>query len=232
MNPFDLGNFLRGPVSRNSHSGGYMNWGGWGYTPLTQWVLVRWTTFGLYFNFLLWRSKTSWHYRSSVFCLGSEEEKCWEVSGFVVVQSLSSADSLQPHGLQHARPLCPLSSASLLKFMSTESVMPSNHLFMCCPLLLPSIFPTIRVFSNELALHIREPKYWFFRFSISPVNIQDWFPFGFSGSRDSWITQSMLGSWMEPQSCACAWTQGRGKTGEWALPRWYTHLGHQNYSSR
>ena len=56
----------------------------------------------------------------------------------------------------------------LLKLMSTESVMLSNHLIFCCPLLLlPSIFLSIRVFSNELALHIRCPKYWSFSFSIS-----------------------------------------------------------------
>ena len=55
--------------------------------------------------------------------------------------------------------------------MSTESVMPSNHLILCRPLLLlPSIFPSIRVFSNELPLHIRWAKYWSFRFSISPSN--------------------------------------------------------------
>ena len=60
---------------------------------------------------------------------------------------------------------------SLFKPMSTESVMPSNHLILCCPLLLlPSIFPSIRVFSNELALCIRWPKYWAFSFSISPSN--------------------------------------------------------------
>ena len=58
---------------------------------------------------------------------------------------------------------------SLLKLMSTESVMPPNHLVLYHPLLLsPSIFPSIRVFSNELALHIRWPKYWSFSFSISP----------------------------------------------------------------
>ena len=62
-------------------------------------------------------------------------------------------------------------SQSLLKPMSTESVMPSNHLILCCPLLLlPSIFPSIRVFSNESVLHIRWPKYWNFSFSISPSN--------------------------------------------------------------
>ena len=58
---------------------------------------------------------------------------------------------------------------SLLKLMSIESVMPSNHLILCRPLLLlPSIFPSIRVFSNESVLRIRRPKYWSFRFSISP----------------------------------------------------------------
>ena len=57
---------------------------------------------------------------------------------------------------------------SLFKFMSTESVMPSNHLILCRLLLLPSIFPSIRVFSNELAFWIRCPKYWSFISSISP----------------------------------------------------------------
>ena len=62
-------------------------------------------------------------------------------------------------------------SRSLLKLMSIESVMPSNHLIVCHPLLLrSSIFPSIRVFSSELALHIRWPKHWSFTFSISPSN--------------------------------------------------------------
>ena len=62
-------------------------------------------------------------------------------------------------------------SHSLLKFISTESVMPSKHLILCCPLLLlPSIFPNIRVSYNELALHIRWPKYWGFTFCIGPFN--------------------------------------------------------------
>ena len=62
-------------------------------------------------------------------------------------------------------------SWSLLKIMSIESVMPSNHFILCCPLLLlPSIFPSIRVFSNESVLHIRWPKYWSFSFNISPSN--------------------------------------------------------------
>ena len=66
-------------------------------------------------------------------------------------------------------------SQSLLKLMSIELVMPSNPLILCCPLLLPpSIFPSIRVFSNESALRIRWPKYWSFSFSISPSNEPSW----------------------------------------------------------
>ena len=81
------------------------------------------------------------------------------------------SDSLQPHGLQHARPPCPSPPPSLPKLMSIELVMPSNHLILCHPLLLPpSIFPSIRVFSNESALHIRWPKYCSFNFNISPSN--------------------------------------------------------------
>ena len=59
---------------------------------------------------------------------------------------------------------------SFLKLMSIELVMPSNHLILCRPLLLPSIFPSIGVFLNESALHIRWPKYWSFSFNISPSN--------------------------------------------------------------
>ena len=74
--------------------------------------------------------------------------------------------TLQLHGLQHARLLCPPLS---FKLMSIKSVMPSKHLIFCLPLLLPpSIFPTIRVFSNESTLHMRWPKYWSFSFSIIP----------------------------------------------------------------
>ena len=80
-------------------------------------------------------------------------------------------DSLQPHGLHACTSLSFTISRSLLKLMSIESVMPSNHLILCRPLLLlPSIFASIRVFSNESVLHIRRPKYWSFSFSISPSN--------------------------------------------------------------
>ena len=82
-------------------------------------------------------------------------------------------DTWALHSVQFSRSvvasLSITNSWSLPKLMSTESVMPSNHLILYCPLfLLPSIFPNIRVFSNESTLHIRWPKYWSFSFSISP----------------------------------------------------------------
>ena len=76
-----------------------------------------------------------------------------------------------PWTVAHQASLFTTNSQSLLKVTSIESVMPSNHLILCCPLLLlPSIFPSIRVFSNESVLRIRWPKYWSFSFSISPSN--------------------------------------------------------------
>ena len=79
------------------------------------------------------------------------------------------SDSMIPWTAAHQSSLSFTISQSLLKFMSIESVMPSNHLILCYPLLLlPSVFPSIRVFSNESALFIRWPKYW--SFSISPLN--------------------------------------------------------------
>ena len=76
------------------------------------------------------------------------------------------SDSLQPHGLQHTRYPSPSPTPSLLKLMSIESMMPSNHLILCHPFLL--VFPSIRVFSNESVLRTRWPKYQ--SFSISPSN--------------------------------------------------------------
>ena len=76
-----------------------------------------------------------------------------------------------PWTAAHQAPLSSTISQSLLKFMSIESVTLSNHLFLCCPLLLlPSIFPSISVFSKELTFYIRWPKYWSYSFSISPSN--------------------------------------------------------------
>ena len=90
----------------------------------------------------------------------------------VVVQSLSCIQLfVTPWTAAHQASLSFTISQSLLKLMSIESLMPSNHLILCCPLLLlPSIFPNIRVFSNKSALCIRWPKYWNFSFSISPSN--------------------------------------------------------------
>ena len=90
----------------------------------------------------------------------------------VVVQLLSHVQLFaMPWIAACQAPLSSTISQSLFKLMSIESEMLSNHFILCHPLLLlPSIFPSIRVFSNELALHIRWPKYWSFSFSISPFN--------------------------------------------------------------
>ena len=96
------------------------------------------------------------------------------------------SNSLQPHGLYlaHQAPLSSTISWSLLRFISIELVMPSNHLILCHPLLLPSsIFPSIRVFSNESTLHIRWPKSWSFSFNISPSNE----PSGLISFRMDWL---------------------------------------------
>ena len=82
------------------------------------------------------------------------------------------SESLQPHGLQHTSlPYPSPTPGACSKLMFIESVMPSNHCILCRPLLLlPSIFPSIRVFSNESVFHIRQPMYWSFSFSVSPSN--------------------------------------------------------------
>ena len=96
-----------------------------------------------------------------------------------------TSDSFQTHELKHAvhEDRSFTISLSLLKLMSIESVMPFNNLILCCPLLLlPSIFSIIRIFSSELALCIKWPKYWSFSFSIIlPMSIQCWFPLGLTG---------------------------------------------------
>ena len=91
---------------------------------------------------------------------------------FSSVQSLSCVQlSATPWTAAHQASPSITNSRSLPKLVSIESVMPSNHLILCCPLLhLPSIFPSIRVFSNESALRTRWPKYWSFSFNISPSN--------------------------------------------------------------
>ena len=84
---------------------------------------------------------------------------------------LVMSNSLWPHGLQHAMLPCPSPTPGAYSNSCPSSLMPSNHLILCRPLFLPpSIFPSIRVFSNEWVLCIRWPKYWSFSFSISPSN--------------------------------------------------------------
>ena len=99
---------------------------------------------------------------------------CWLLPCFVcvVARSLSCVGlSVTPWTAAHQAPLSFTICQSFLKFMSIEFVMLSNHLILCRPLLLlPFIFPSIRVFSSESALHIRWPKHWSFSFSISPSN--------------------------------------------------------------
>ena len=104
----------------------------------------------------------------SFLCGGSHYTYCLSQS----VQSLSCVRRFAtPWTAARQASLSFSNSQSLLKLMSIESVMPSNHLILCRPLLLsPSIFPSIRVFSNESVSHIRGPKYWSFSFRISPSN--------------------------------------------------------------
>ena len=88
---------------------------------------------------------------------------------FLLFSHSAVSDSLRSNGLQHARLPCP--SPSPRVFSNSCPLMPSNHLVLCHPLLLlPSVFSSIRVFSNESALHVRWPKYWSFSFSISHSN--------------------------------------------------------------
>ena len=96
----------------------------------------------------------------------------WKRNQFSLVQSLSRVWLFATPWTEACQTSLSITSSwSLLKLMSIESVMPSNHLILCRPLLLPpSIFPSIRVFSNESVLHFRWPKYWNFSFSISPSN--------------------------------------------------------------
>ena len=110
---------------------------------------------------------------------------------YVILHQFSSVAQLCPtlcYSMDYSTPGFPVHhhSWSLLKLMSIESVMSSKHLTLCRPLLLlPSVFPSIRIFSNESVLCIRWPKQWSFSStSVLPMNIQDWFPLGLS----NWIS--------------------------------------------
>ena len=134
------------------------------------------------------------------------------------------SDSVTPWTTAHQASLYITNSQSLLKLMSVESVMPSNHFILCHPLLLPtSTFPRIRVFSNESALRIRWPKYWSFSFNISPSNEQpglisfsmDWLdllgPRSGVVAETSYPTSEVRGSSQDElphvQGLAAAWVQ-------------------------
>ena len=108
---------------------------------------------------------------------GQQRVSAMHIHVSTLAQTLSSVQfshsvmwlSVTPWSTAHQASLSITNSRSLLKLMSIASVMPSNQLILSCPLLLlPSIFPSIRIFSNESVLHIRWPRYWSFSFSISP----------------------------------------------------------------
>ena len=128
------------------------------------------------------RAPQEWHWR------GSPSVFTWYLCGWISisVQLLSCVQLFATPWTAACRAsLSITSSQNLLKLMSIKSVMPSNHLILCCPLLLLSIFPSTRVFSFESVFPIRWPKYWSFSFSISPSSeYSDWFPLGWTG----WIS--------------------------------------------
>ena len=94
-----------------------------------------------------------------------------DISSSVQFSRSVMSSSLRPHGLQHARPPCPSPTPGVYSNSCPSHISLSSSLILCRPLLLlPSIFPSIRLFSNESALRIRWPKYWNFSFSISPSN--------------------------------------------------------------
>ena len=118
-------------------------------------------------------------------CGGQENGHTGPLWEHAVVQSLTYVRLfVTPWTAAHQASLSIINSWSLLKLTSIEWVMPPNHVILCCPfLLLPEIFPSIRVFSNELVLPIRWPKYWNFSFSISPSNEYS----GLISSRIDWF---------------------------------------------
>ena len=108
--------------------------------------------------------------------------RVYHISSVQFSRSVMS-ESLRPHDSQHTRSSYPSSATRVHLLMCIESVMPSSHLILCHSLLLPSIFPSIRVFSNESPFHIRWPKYWSFSFNISPSNEQS----GLISFRMDWL---------------------------------------------
>ena len=123
----------------------------------------------------------------------------WIVS-FQFSRSIMS-DSVTPWTAAHQASLSITNSQSLFKPMSIKSMMSSNHVILCCPLLLlPSIFPSIRVFSNESVLHIRWPKYWSLSFSMSPSNEYSGLISYKQGGRSQWPIECGLGQTQDVNS--------------------------------
>ena len=141
----------------------------------------------------MWWLWTKWFWSLSSFNnVWCQDNGCSQGSLWRSVQFSHSvlSNSLWPHGLQHARP--PYPSPILRAYIiCIELVMPSYHVILCRPLLLPpSIFPSSGVFSKESVLHIRWPKYWSFSFNINPsMNTQDWSLLGWTG----WISLQSKG---------------------------------------
>ena len=130
-----------------------------------KWEVVQdWLYFEWSAEMLCQRGKEGWD--------RNDKSRVTLMVQFSSVQSLSHVRLfLTPWTAVRQASLSITNTRSLPKLMSIESVMPSNHLILCCPLLLsPSIFPSIRIFSNESVLHIRWPKNWSFSFNISPTN--------------------------------------------------------------
>ena len=129
------------------------------------------------------------------------------VMSFLQFSHSVMSNSLRSHEPQYARPPCP-SPTPGLKLMSIASVMPSNCLILCCPLLLPSILHSIQVFSNELALCMRWPKYWSFSFTISSSNEYS----GLISFRTGWfdllVVQGTLKSLLQHHSSKASILQG------------------------
>ena len=118
-----------------------------------------------------WNINHSEYYSDLIFFGKCPEKRALSQFSQSVWTLWTLSGSLQCHGLQHASLPVHHQLSELLKLISIKSVIPPNHLYLCRPLLLlPPIPPSIRVFSNESTLHMRWPKYWSFRFSISPSN--------------------------------------------------------------
>ena len=145
-----------------------------------------------------------WRLTGRGFLLQGVSSSCLYLASAVLLVSVQSLRHVQlfvtPWTAARQASLSITNSRSLLKLMSIESVMPSSHLILCHPLLLPpSIFPNIRVFSTESVLCIRWPKYWSFSFSISPFNEYS----GLISFRMDWLdllaVQGTLKSLLQPQ---------------------------------